>query len=164
MKKTGRNSKYDESFPGIALAKCRKGATDEDLAEVFGVCVATINNWKNEHLEFLDALKNGKDRAVAEVENALFKSATGHYYEEDAIIRVNKDKQEVVKITKYVYPMINAQIFYLKNRASKELHDRKEVDIDGDIGFTAVIMRVMEEMEASGELPGKDSNLLENKG
>jgi len=35
--------------------------------------------------------------------------------------------------------------------------------IDGDIGLTAVIMQVMLEMEASGELPGKDSNLLENK-
>ena len=155
----GSNGKYEEHFPGVALAKCRKGATDKDLAEVFGVTETTINNWKNVHVEFFEALKNGKSRAVAEVENALFKSATGHYYHEDVVTKTG----EVVRVEKYVYPMITAQIFYLKNRASTEWHDRKEVGIEGDVGFTAVIMQVMEEMEASGELPSKDSNSLENK-
>jgi len=160
MKKTGRNSKYEEHFPEMALAACRKGATDENLAELFGVDRATINRWKLRYSNFCDALKNGKSRAVGEVENALFKSAIGFQYTEDVVTKSG----EVVTLQKYSYPVVTAQIFYLKNRASKEWNDRKEVGIEGDIGLTAVIMQVMLEMEASGELPGKDSNLLENKG
>lgn len=71
----GRNSKYDPDFVDIAKSMCRKGATDENLAERFGVHANTICTWKKEYTDFYEAIKEGKDRSIEKVENALYKSA-----------------------------------------------------------------------------------------
>ena len=38
-----------------------KGATDQELAEAFGVSKRTILRWKNEHPSFAEAYQRGKD-------------------------------------------------------------------------------------------------------
>ena len=56
-------------------AWARDGLTDEQIAEKMGISVATLYNWKNEHLEILESLKRGKEIVDIEVENALYKLA-----------------------------------------------------------------------------------------
>ena len=53
----GRPTLYQESYPDQARKLCLLNATDEDLADFFDVSVATISNWKNDHPEFLEAIK-----------------------------------------------------------------------------------------------------------
>lgn len=53
----------------------REGLTDEQIAEKMGISVATLYNWKKNHLEILESLKKGKDVVDFEVENALLKAA-----------------------------------------------------------------------------------------
>ena len=43
---------------------CLLGATNEHLSDFFDVAVKTIDNWKHDYSEFLQALRNGK--AVAD--------------------------------------------------------------------------------------------------
>ena len=102
----------------------RQGLTDEQIANNMGISVASLYNYKNAHLEILEALKKGKEVVDFEVENALLKRALGYSYEEktfeDGIL-----KKVVVK---EIQPDTTAQIFWLKNRMSAHWRDKVEVN------------------------------------
>lgn len=55
----------------------RNGATDEILARKMGIGTSTLYKWKKEHVEIVEALKQGKEVVDAEVENSLLKRAMG---------------------------------------------------------------------------------------
>ena len=42
-------------------AWARDGLTDEQIASNMGIATSTLYNWKNEHLEILEALKKGTE-------------------------------------------------------------------------------------------------------
>lgn len=73
----GRPTRYDEKYPDLAFRfiLLKKDATDGELARLFDVTETTINNWKNAHPEFLESIKEAKDRADANVVNALYQQA-----------------------------------------------------------------------------------------
>lgn len=111
-----RPSKYDPDLhPVQALKLARLGATDDDIASFFEVCRATIYNWRNEHPEFLDALKGGKIMADAEVASKLFHRATG-YQHPDVDIKVIDGQIVITDLVKHYPPDTTAAIFWLKNR------------------------------------------------
>lgn len=58
------------------------GATDEEIARVFGVDINTISLWKRTHPEFLQSLQDGKLAADAKVVASLYKRATGFWMTE----------------------------------------------------------------------------------
>jgi len=68
---------YEPEFADQARALCRLGATDEELAEHFEVCVRTIYRWRNTHEAFAEAVIAGKEHADARVERALYSRAVG---------------------------------------------------------------------------------------
>ena len=68
---------YKAEFADQARAMCRLGATDEELAEHFEVCVRTIYRWRNSHEAFALAVVAGKEHADARVERALYSRAVG---------------------------------------------------------------------------------------
>lgn len=76
----GRPTKYDPRFDHMAEVACRThGFSDGQLAELFGVCIATITNWKSEYSTFLASVKRGKEQFdTALVEQTLLKRATGY--------------------------------------------------------------------------------------
>lgn len=129
--KTGRPSKIST----IDLEKMKKlvmlGATELEVADFFGICVATIDNYKNQHPEFLEALKDGKAMSDAQVEKSLFKRATGYSHPEE---KVFCSEGQIIKenTVKYYPPDTTACIFWLKNRRPKEW--REKLDIAGENG------------------------------
>lgn len=122
--------KYQEWLEPEGLLKiegwARDGLTDEQIAHNMGISVATLYNWKNEHLEILESLKRGKEVVDRQVENALLKRALGYEYEEVS----EKFEGGVLterKITKkQVAPDTTAQIFWLKNRKPSDWRDKPE--------------------------------------
>jgi transposase len=124
------NGKYQEWLEPEGLLKvegwARDGLTDEQIAHNMGISVATLYNWKNEHLEILEALKRGKEVVDRQVENALLKRALGYEYEEIS------EKYELGILTerkvtkKQVVPDTTAQIFWLKNRKPSDWRDKPE--------------------------------------
>tara|TARA_Y100001958_G_C21114995_1_gene460836 strand:+ start:402 stop:914 length:513 start_codon:yes stop_codon:yes gene_type:complete len=74
------------------------GVSERSIAEVLGVSLSTLARRKRDSAIFDTTLKRGKIKAVAEVSNALFDSATGR----------NGNP-----------PNVSAQIFFLKNRGEK---------------------------------------------
>ncbi|HDA7126325.1 TPA: hypothetical protein O5T86_001258 [Staphylococcus aureus] len=121
----GRPSSFRPEFVEQAKKLCALGATDEDLADFFGVAIRTISNWKSYQPEFLQALKGGKDEADDRVERSLYQKATGYTY--DAIHF--SSFQGVVTATPYrehVPPDTTAMIFWLKNRRPDLWRDKTE--------------------------------------
>ena len=72
----------------------RDGLTNEQIASNMGISEKTFYNWKNDNLQFLQALKKGKAIADYEVENALFKRALGYSYEEKKYAAIDMDQEE----------------------------------------------------------------------
>jgi transposase-like protein len=55
--KRGHPSSYRPEFVRMAKEIAKLGATDADLARIFGVSDATIDNWKARHPDFLGSLR-----------------------------------------------------------------------------------------------------------
>lgn len=129
-KKRGRPTLYKAEHCELARKLCaRLGATDEDLAAVFGVSIDTIYEWKKTHSEFSEAVKAGKDDPDQRVENSLFQRAVGY----SRTIEKTTVGGEVVKLTEEVPGDTTAQIFWLKNRRPKQWRDKQEIEHKGAV-------------------------------
>ena len=60
MGKRGRAPTYKPEFCPLAYKFCLLGATNEDLADVFGVSRNTIGNWLARYPEFRKAMQDGR--------------------------------------------------------------------------------------------------------
>lgn len=135
----GRPSDYDpENTPRQANKACLMGATDADLADFFDVSETTINNWKNEHPEFLESIKEGKQIADSNVAKSLYQRANGYEHPE---VHVSNYQGEITltPLTKRYPPDTTAGIFWLKNRQSGKWRDRKQTEISGVDGGPVVL-------------------------
>jgi hypothetical protein len=95
----GGPSKYDPSqHPHAAQKLCAMGFTDAQLAEFFEVNEVTINRWKVDHVEFMQALQVGKEETDALVERSVLKGITGYYVQTEEI----NSKGSVKRIRKWI--------------------------------------------------------------
>lgn len=131
----GRPTSYKEEYCELAFNYCRLGAVDDQLAVFFDVCVATINNWKNDYPEFLESLKKGKMQADIEVAQSLFKGATGYTQTEEKVF-INQGSREVVDVDVFYAGIPTSQIFWLKNRRPDEWRERQEINYSGAIAHS----------------------------
>ena len=124
--KTGRPTEYRDHFPEQARKLCLLGATDESLADFFGVSMSCVAKWKVAHPEFLHALKEGKEIADAKVAESLFNRACGFSTKEAKVASVDGKITDIVEVDKHYPPDATAAIFWLKNRQPKSWRDRVE--------------------------------------
>ena len=128
--------KYDYWLTPEGLLKleawARDGLIDEQIAQNAGISVATLYNWKRDHVEILEALKRGKEVVDIQVENALLKRALGYTYEEKRV-EVCEDGQKVTRTIKEVVPDTTAQIFWLKNRRPDRWRDKQDIHVSGSL-------------------------------
>lgn len=118
-------SKYDEKALKDKKEDIRKwakqGCTKKEIAINLGISKTTFESYEKKYSWLSVLIKKAKWEAIEEVENSLFKSATGYYYTEQQIVKVKlaKDLEEVQKIDvkKFKPPDVGAMCFYLKNRA-----------------------------------------------
>lgn len=138
--KGGRPSDYKEEYAEQARKLCLLGATDKELADFFGVCEATINNWKIDYPVFLESLKAGKSQADAEVAEKLFRRALGYSHDAVKIVADAKTKEEhIVHYTEHYAPDTTACIFWLKNRQKDKWRDKQETELTGKDGGPVII-------------------------
>lgn len=128
-----KKSKYEELVApklDTITGLYREGWTLAAIADFLGISERTLCNYKNQHEELAEALKRGNDDAVYAVENALLRSALGFTYEEEEI---NKKTGQIEVIQKYAKPNVNAQIFFLKNRARNKWKDKVDHEVDANV-------------------------------
>lgn len=127
-----RPTGYKNEYNDLAFKFCLLGATDKQMARFFNVSEQTLNSWKKKFPKFLESLKNGKEKADAEVAQALFHRAKGYRHPE---VHVSNYKGEITltPIIKQYAPDTAACMIWLKNRAGwKDSRDN-----DGGIGENA---------------------------
>lgn len=130
-----RPTKYRDEFADQAFKLCLLGATDEDLADFFGVTPQTINNWKKSHEAFFESLKAGKDEADSRVADSLYNRALG--YTHDAVkiaVDANTGAEKAVPYLKHYPPDTTACIFWLKNRQRAHWRDKQDHEHSGPDG------------------------------
>jgi len=112
---------YKPEFAEQARKMCQLGATDEELAEHFEVCVRTIYRWRNTHEEFAEAVVAGKEHADARVERALYSRAVGCSVQRTRVFKhVGDDKPVYATYTHHLPPDANAALQWLRTRQPKK--------------------------------------------
>lgn len=127
----GRPTSYKKEYANQAFKLCLLGATDKEMADIFGVSEQTFNAWKKAHPEFLESLKKGKEEADANVANRLYQRALGYEHKEDQIFQY-QGKPVVVPTIKHYPPDPTAAIFWLKNRQRRKWSDKQEIELTGN--------------------------------
>lgn len=119
----------------------RDGLTEEQIAKNMGVSRSTLSDYKVKYPDILRAIKNSKEVADREVENALFNKATGYTvnlkkpmkvrhveYDEVSGRKVAEyERIEYIEEEVHVPADTTAQIFWLKNRKPNEWRDKVTV-------------------------------------
>lgn len=102
MGKRGAKSKYErlvKPYLTEIKQKVREGVTEEAIADALGICVATLNNYRNKYPEFAEALS--KDKGADELKaliNAGIEAAKGGYKEnEQTIYTMDEDGNPVIE-------------------------------------------------------------------
>ena len=113
----------------LVIGWCRRGLSNEQIAENLGISVQSFDNYMKRYEEFADAVDKGREPLEIHVENALVKRALGYSYKE-----VTRERKQVVNpetgetefklvvtksVTKHVIPDVQAQQYYLEHRAPK---------------------------------------------
>ena len=119
MGKRGPAPNYKPDFCPIAYKFCLLGATNEDLADVFGVSRNTIGNWLARYPEFRKAMQDGRDVADADVAHALLQKAKGFTHKDVKILQIEGEARPV-EYNRYFPPDTQAAIFWLRNRRRKQ--------------------------------------------
>lgn len=147
----GRPSSYRAEYAEQAYKFCLLGASDERLAELFGVVVSTIYEWKNAFPEFSEALRAGKEVADAEIAHSLFHRAKGYSHPEDDIRALNGEIV-ITPTVKHYPPDTGAATLWLKNRQPKVWRDKVETELSGSVAhlFDADQAARMAEMMLKG--------------
>ena len=122
---------YKPEFVEQARRMCQLGATDEELAEHFEVCVRTIYRWRNTHEEFAEAVVVGKEHADARVERALYSRAVGCSVERTKVFKSASDPKPVyATYTHHFPPDPNAALHWLRVRQPRKWQIHEEVKSD----------------------------------
>jgi hypothetical protein len=149
---------YQPEFADQARQMCQQGATDEELADHFEVCVRTIYRWRNTHEEFAEAVVAGKDHADDRVERALYSRAVGCSVTRTKVFKHAGDPNPVyATYTHHLPPDTNAALQWLRVRRPKKwgIHAEDE----GNPGIYSIIQaaraRVTEYKPAYWVPPGE---------
>lgn len=118
----------------------RQGLTNEQIANNMGINASTLYDYINKFDKISNALKKGKEVVDFEVENALLKKALGYnvpvrkafkikevLYEQGKRIK-ETEKIEYADEEVHIPADTTAQIFWLKNRMTRQWRDKIEVE------------------------------------
>jgi hypothetical protein len=125
----GRPSLYRKEFAEQAYKLCLLGATDEEIADFFGVVKQTVYDWRAAHPEFLDSITRGKIIADANVAERLYQRALGYSHEAVKIFMPAGASEPVyAPYTEHYPPDTQAASLWLRNRQPSKWRDKVEHD------------------------------------
>lgn len=111
----GRPTKYDPLYADRAFKLCLLGATEDQIAGVFGVTRQTLAAWKSTHSAFLDAITRGRIQADAEIAHSLYHRALGYSHPAQKIMQY-EGVPVIADYTEHYPPDTMAASLWLRNR------------------------------------------------
>jgi len=124
MHSRGRPLLYRPEFAAQAHQHCLMGATNADLADIFGVTSRTIVNWMTEFPDFAAAVRDGRVVADGRVARGLYERAIGCERTSRQTTLSNGVEKTIIREVHYP-PDTRACIFWLRNRQPQSWGDRK---------------------------------------
>jgi hypothetical protein len=102
-------SGYIPAYDEQAYNYCLLGATNETLAEFFGVSSTTIKKWIKKYPGFRESIRQGTVVADMKVAESLYKRAIGYTYAQvvTEYVRITVTQKEPEKVTNTVGTFIN---------------------------------------------------------
>ena len=159
----GRPSAFKPEMCEQAYKLCLLGATDDQIADFFGLSSSIIDRWKKSNAEFAAALHAGKTEADAVIAESLFHKAKGYSHPEEKLFQ-HEGKIIRAETTKHYPPDTTACIFWLKNRQRvsgrwvdvQEFKGQVKHDHEHRVEGVSDTARWIEEVVGSGT-PAKDT-------
>lgn len=154
----GRPDEYNPEYARMAQAHCRLGATDDDLADLFGVSTSTIRNWISRHRAFAEAVSAGMLQVFSpRVVRSLAQRAIG-YVVDTVENKVMRDGSIVrYGVRKHYPPDVTACIFWLKNRMPEDWKDVQDHVIKNNnldrVTSAELLAEIRREAQELGILP-----------
>jgi hypothetical protein len=106
----------------VARKCCERGMTDNEIADIIGISLATLYRWKLDHPAFARVFKLGKAAADDRVERSLYSRAIGYdYIAEKATM--TRHGQKTMRYRAHIPPDTAAAVWYLKNRRPDRWRD-----------------------------------------
>lgn len=127
--------------PGLAQRAhdlALRGATNEEIAEVFEVDITTIRRWIREIPLFERALRKGREQALGKVTRSLYAAAIGQKVKETKAF-VIEGKIQTVDIVKQYPTSVPAALAILVNRDPTRWKDTKTVEHSGSVSLSALL-------------------------
>lgn len=124
MAKRGAKTKYDtlvKPYLTEINEKVRRGVTEAEIANALGISVASLNNYRNQHPEFAEALSKNKGAdCLNDLINAGIESAKGYYKEIETTVIVldeegNPSKRQKTIQKQWFPPNATLHKFYVLN-------------------------------------------------
>lgn len=136
LKHPGRPSKYHEGFCHLVEQHTLVGAIKVELAALLGASETAIDEWMHGNVAakrepkpgFAAAIKRGRERADAKVEQALHARALGYSHPEDKIF-CHEGAIITAETVKHYPPDTAAAFIWLKNRQPGVWRDRMDVNV-----------------------------------
>lgn len=125
----GRYSKYETHVkPHLEWVneQVRNGVTEEAIAAALDISVASLNNYRNQHKEFKEALRRDKGKEIlGKLINAGIEAACGKWVEEERIVvQLDDDGNPLKKQKEYTKKYIPANaplnMYYTKFYGKEE--------------------------------------------
>ena len=149
----GRKGKYEEWLTEDGLTRltgwARDGLTEPQICQNMGIGISTLTEWKTKFPAIAASIKKGREPVDIQVENALLRRALGYDYEE-TITEVEdlgggRTKKHVRKVTKHVPADTTAQIFWLKNRKTKQWREKMEAAVNVDVEDLSPLVELLKD-------------------
>lgn len=117
----------------VVLAMRRRGLSNKQVAHNLGISVSYLHTCMLKYTELYEIMQKGRLDAIAEVENAAFKSAVG-FTQPRKGSKLTKDG-EVKEVTDELYFPPNPDMikFILTNRSSEDWKNKISTDLSGSI-------------------------------
>jgi hypothetical protein len=121
----GRPGVYHSGLVDAAYRLALLGATDVEMAEVFGISKDTLYAWQAEHPDFSDSIARGKLPADAQVAERLFRRAIGYSH---PAVKIFHNDGDIIRApyTEHYPPDTAAAKHWLNNRRPQQWRERME--------------------------------------
>lgn len=106
-----------------------KGASDEELEDMFMLEAGTIADWRKRYPRFEKALVEGRSKPDADVLFALYRNAVGYEYEEDQA--VGGKEPAVLTVRKHARPSVDAEKYWLSQRKQDDWRPVQRNELSG---------------------------------
>lgn len=130
---------YKDAMIAVQMEKlAAKGLTNDQIIATLDISRTTFYKRLKEDVYFSYCLNKHRDKAVLDVENALFQNSVGFEFTEQQATATGK----VVSVKKMKLPETKAQEFFLINRAADQWKKKVETTIQAGESMGAMVFAI----------------------